>query len=98
MFDSDFWERQERKRKIRAEINKLQREINEAREQISEFNDCKEYISDAVDNWNNQYSSFQAITLAPVKVELEFEGYSADRITEKLLPVIEDINKSSSLS
>ncbi len=82
-------------RKLQSDKRDLEEEINQIRILQEEFGTISAAILEEYDTWVETKNSYMKITLAPIQVETQLEGDTAETFAGEVLPVIADMNTSA---
>lgn len=89
--------------KKREEINRLKRQIEEINQEIrvmlelkQSYYDCKSAINTSLDSWNQAYTAYKGIDLAPdIQAPGSFEGVAAKQLARDIPAMVTEVEDSA---
>jgi len=94
----DWFAKLQKRKEIRDEIKKLQKEVRELREVISDYQTCQRDINSQCDCWDTSYQAYTGLELYPsIWKKNQFEGQSAEEFSRMIPEAIMEIELMSNL-
>lgn len=94
----DWYEKRKIRKELKDKIKKLQKEINELREVISDYQTCQSDINMQIVQWDSKYKTYTGLDLySPIWKKNKFEGQSAEELGQMIPEAVREIQLTASL-
>lgn len=94
----DWFERLQKRKELRDKIKKLQKEVRELQEVISDYHTCQRDIDSQCSSWETSYQAYTGLELYPsIWKKDQFEGQSAEELSRLIPEAILEIQLMSNL-